>query len=116
MDDTSITDASMNFPGQLRKGTTKLAVLAALERGEVYGYGIRREVFHRTKGVFAINEGALYPLLHTLERRGLVRVRNEEVKGRERRYYTITAKGRRELDLACREWSHLQTSLAALLR
>jgi PadR family transcriptional regulator len=106
----------MNFPGQLRKGTTRLAVLAALDRGEAYGYGIRREVFHRTKGVFAINEGALYPLLHALERRGLVQARNEEVKGRSRRYYKITAKGRRELDLARHEWTHLQKSLDALLR
>lgn len=106
----------MTLLGQLKKGTTRLAVLVALERGEAYGYGIRREVFHRTKGLLAIDEGVLYPLLHALERKGMVRARTEQVKGRERRYYSVTAKGRRELDLARHEWSRLEKSLAALLR
>jgi DNA-binding PadR family transcriptional regulator len=103
----------MNLLGQLKKGTTRLA---ALERGEAYGYGIRREVFHRTRGLFAIDEGVLYPLLHALERKGMVRARIEQVKGRERRYYTLTAKGRRELALARREWRHVRESMDALLR
>ncbi len=77
----------MNPLAQLRKGTTALAVLSALERGEVYGYGIRRETHRRTNGLFAINEGALYPLLHALERKKLVRARLEKVTGRWRRYY-----------------------------
>ena len=106
----------MNLLAQLRKGTTALAVLSALQRGEVYGYGIRRETHHKTKGLFAINEGALYPLLHALERRGLVRARREKVKGRWRRYYGITDKGRRELEVARREWSHLLKSLKLLLQ
>jgi DNA-binding PadR family transcriptional regulator len=106
----------MNLLAQLRKGTTVLAVLSAMERGEVYGYGIRRETHHRTKGLFAINEGALYPLLHALERHRLVRARREKVKGRWRRYYSITANGRRELEVARREWSHLLKSLQVLLR
>jgi DNA-binding PadR family transcriptional regulator len=106
----------MNLLAQLKKGTTVLAVLSALERGEGYGYGIRRDAYRKTNGVFAINEGTLYPLLHSLERRGLVRMRRQEVKGRERRYYGITSKGRRELELARREWSHLLRSVEALLR
>jgi DNA-binding PadR family transcriptional regulator len=106
----------MNLLAQLKKGTTVLAVLSALERGEGYGYGIRRDAYRKTNGVFAINEGTLYPLLHSLERRGLVRARRQEVKGRERRCYGITSKGRRELELARREWSHLLRSVEALLR
>jgi len=106
----------MDLVGQLKKGTTRLAVLAALERGDGYGYGIRREVLHRTKGTFALNEGALYPVLHTLQRKGLVRRRIESVKGRERRYYALTAKGRRELDSARRQWQYVRDSLNALLR
>jgi DNA-binding PadR family transcriptional regulator len=106
----------MNLLAQLKKGTTVLALLSALERGEVYGYGIRRDAYRKTKGLFAINEGALYPLLHSLERRGLVRARREEVRGRGRRYYGITTKGRRELRLARGEWSLLVKSVDALLR
>jgi PadR family transcriptional regulator, regulatory protein PadR len=106
----------MKLLAQLKKGTTVLAVLSTLERGEAYGYGIRRDTYHKTKGLFAINEGALYPLLHSLKRRGLVRARKKEVKGRERRYYGITSKGRGELELARHEWSHLLRSVNALLR
>ena len=106
----------MNPLAQLRKGTTALAVLSALERGEVYGYGIRRETHRRTHGLFAINEGALYPLLHTLERKKLVRARLDKVTGRWRRYYNLTEKGRRELERSRREWTHLLKSLKALLR
>jgi PadR family transcriptional regulator PadR len=72
---------------QLEKGTTALAVLAALERGEVYGYGLRREVAARTNGLFGLNEGALYPLLHGLERKGLIKAHRQKVRGRWRRYY-----------------------------
>jgi DNA-binding PadR family transcriptional regulator len=115
-DDTSVSNVSMNPLAQLRKGTTALAVLAALERGEVYGYGIRRETHRRTNGLFAINEGALYPLLHTMEKKRLVRARGGKVKGRWRRYYHLTEKGRGELERSRREWTHLLKSLKALLR
>jgi PadR family transcriptional regulator PadR len=115
MDDTSVSDVSINTLAQLRKGTTALAVLAALDRGEVYGYGIRREAHHKTKGLFAINEGALYPLLHSLERRKLVCARHRKVKGRWRKYYRITERGRRELDASRRDWERLLRVLKALL-
>ena len=101
---------------QLRKGTTVLAVLAGLERGEVYGYGVRREVHHKTKGLFGLNEGALYPLLHSLERRGLVRARQEKVRGRRRKYYRITERGHRDLAGWRRDWEHLRQALDVLLK
>ena len=105
----------MNPLAQLRKGTTVLAVLAGLERGEVYGYGMRREVHRKTKGIFGLNEGALYPLLHSLERRGLVRARQKKVKGRWRKYYRITERGRRDLLRWRHDWEHLRKVLYVLL-
>jgi PadR family transcriptional regulator PadR len=113
---TSVTEVSMKPLAQLKKGTTVLAVLSALEHGEIYGYGIRREAFLRTKGVFTFNEGSLYPLLHALEENGLVRSRQEKVRGRQRKYYHITERGRRELTAARREWAHLLKALDTLLR
>lgn len=54
---------------QMRKGTTAWIVLAVLEnRDELYGYGLRREAFKKSKGLFPIQEGALYPLLDRMRR------------------------------------------------
>ena len=105
----------MNPLAQLKKGTTVLAVLAGLERGEVYGYGVRREVHRKTKGIFGLNEGALYPVLHSLERRGLVRARHEKVRGRWRKYYRITERGRRDLVCWRHDWEHLRKVFDVLL-
>jgi DNA-binding PadR family transcriptional regulator len=97
MVNTFVTDVSMSVLPKFRRGVTALAALLALDRGETYGYEIRRDAYRRTKGLFTINEGALYPLLHSLPRRGLVRVRQERVKGRWRKYYRLTERGRKEL-------------------
>jgi DNA-binding PadR family transcriptional regulator len=105
----------MALADQLKKGTTMLAVLHALERGPVYAYGLRRETFEKTRGIFGFNESALYPLLHSLERQGLVAASTQRVRGRHRRYYRLTSKGRQTL-IACRhEWKSLLKSLEAIL-
>ena len=101
---------------QLRKGLTTLVVLDALEEGELYGYGLRREVHERTKGLFSFSEGALYPLLHSLQARRLVTARRRIVRGRKRTYYAITRKGQQALDEFRDEWAALQRALVAVLR
>lgn len=72
---TLIAKVLSNMLPKFRTGITVLAVLSALDRQETYGYEIRREVYKRTRGLFTVNEGALYPLLRSLTRRRLVRVR-----------------------------------------
>ncbi len=99
---------------QLKKGVTTLIVLDALEDGELYGYGLRREVFERTKGIFGFSEGALYPLLHSLERKGLVKASRRRVARRWRNYYGITPRGRRALAELRREWKSLLNSLESI--
>ena len=94
---------------------TVLAVLSALDRRETYGYGIRREAYKRTKGVFTVNEGALYQLLRVLARRGLVRVRQGKVSGRDRKYYRLTAAGRKEFSKLRHDWNNSRKTLDALL-
>lgn len=84
---------------KFKRGVTELAVLSALDREETYGYEIRRAAFRKTKGLFTVNEGALYPLLHSFVRSGFVRVRQERVRGRWRKYYRITEHGRKELSV-----------------
>jgi DNA-binding PadR family transcriptional regulator len=100
---------------QIRKGTMAWIVLATLEkRGELYGYGLRREVAVNSKGLFAIKEGPLYPLLKKMERERWLASRRVEVAGRERRYYRIRAPGRQVLAQYRREWRLLSSVLRSL--
>ena len=101
---------------QLRKGLTTLIVLDALEKDKLYGYGLRREVQERSKGLFSFSEGALYPLLHSLAARRLVTAHWRVVGGRKRAYYSITRKGRQALTEFRNEWAALQRALEAMLQ
>ena len=101
--------------GQMTKGTTAWIVLAVLEaHGELYGYGLRREVFEKSRGLFPIKEGSLYPLLHTMKRGGLIQSRREKVKGRWRHSYRIRARGRQVLVDCRRQWELLHSVLDKL--
>lgn len=100
---------------QLRKGLTTLIVLDALEEGEQYGYGLRREVWARTKGWFSFSEGALYPLLHSLRARRLITGQRRNMGGRVRLYYRITPQGQQALNEFRNEWDVLQRVLLAVL-
>jgi len=100
---------------QMRKGTTAWIVLAVLEKsGELYGYGLRREVFEKSNGLFPMKEGPLYPLLDRMERKQWVTSRREKVKGRWRHYYRITVRGRKVLVDSRRQWKLLHSVLDKL--
>jgi PadR family transcriptional regulator, regulatory protein PadR len=104
-----------NLMSQMRKGTTAWIVLAVLaRRGEFYGYGLRHEVFDKSKGLFPIQEGPLYPLLKTMQRKRWVTSRRKTVGGRDRRYYRISPLGRQVLGQYGREWRLLSSVLDAV--
>ena len=86
-------------------GGTAMLVLALLKSGEMYGYQIIEELERRSEQVFRLKEGTLYPLLHGLEKDGLVLARDAEApSGRVRRYYRITSAGLQALEEKEREW------------
>ncbi|MBR1747538.1 MAG: PadR family transcriptional regulator [Clostridia bacterium] len=74
---------------QLKKGLTDVCVLAALKKGESYGYKIVSELFP----CIVLSESTLYPVLRRLEARGEVSSRVEVFSGRVRKYYAITPEG-----------------------
>lgn len=79
-------------------GNTELLVLALLDTEDMYGYQIIKELKVRSENLFALKEGSLYPVLHTMETKRLVTSYEQgNDNGRRRRYYHITQKGRREL-------------------
>jgi len=81
----------------LYKGSLSTIVLKLLsEKGKMYGYQITREVEQLTSGELMVTEGALYPVLHKLEAKGLLSVEMKKVNNRVRKYYNITEKGKKE--------------------
>jgi len=109
---------SQSQMGQMRKGTTTLAILYLLaDLGEpIHGYRIIRELEARSQGIFEFKEGLIYPRLHQMEQEGLLKSRWEGKHGtRRRKLYTITDKGRRQLEAELRQWEAFRQGMSLLL-
>ena len=90
---------------ELKKGSADLLVLALLEREARHGYDLARLITERSGGVLQFHVASLYPLLYRLERKGWIEGRWVEKAGqRRRRYYKLTADGRRVLREQRRSW------------
>ena len=93
-------DAMPRQPQQdeLLKGTLDMLILKTLSVRSLHGYAIVQHIERLSNGVFAVEQGTLYPALQRLQKKGLITARwGESPTGRTARYYTITATGRRRL-------------------
>jgi transcriptional regulator len=89
-----------------RKGSAELLILAALEDDQLHGYDIAREIARKSGGLLAFHVASLYPLLYKLEDRKWIQGRWVEKAGqRRRRYYRLTAEGRRRLVAQRGRWA-----------
>jgi DNA-binding PadR family transcriptional regulator len=85
------------FGGEVRRrDVIPLLVLHLLSRERDYGNRLIEEIEGITEGVISVNPNTIYPLLRELEGRGMIEGRWEHPDRRTRRYYSITAAGRRE--------------------
>jgi len=95
----------MKINKELLKGSTNILILSLLQRNEMYGYEIIKEMQLKSSGVFEFKEGTLYPILHSLEEENLVEsFWKEGENSRKRKYYKITQKGREALKEKKDEW------------
>ena len=95
----------MNIKKEMTKGSSALLVLSVLENKEMYGYQIVKEIEMRSKFVFSLKEGTLYPILHAFEKDGYVESYWEGKEGeRRRKYYHLTRKGIKVLNENREEW------------
>jgi PadR family transcriptional regulator len=84
------------FDRELKKGSAEILILSLVAARPRHGYEISKLIESRSDGVVRFNVASLYPLLYRLEERGLVEGRWVEKAGqRRRRYYRITAAGRK---------------------
>lgn len=98
----------------LKKGTAELLILAQLEDAPSHGYEIAQRIEARSRGSVSFHVASLYPILYRLERRGLIAGRWVEKAGqRRRRYYTLTANGRKVLAEQRKTWSAFMQAVQA---
>ena len=102
----------MKFESQLLKGIAPVVVLEILSRGQMYGYELSQAVEQRSSNILTLGKGTLYPLLYNLEAKKLVKGKWETTdSGRNRRYYSITSKGKEYLAKQKAELRELTTGL-----
>ena len=94
-----------------------MLILASLAGGRRHGYEIGLFVEERSDGHFKFNHGTLYPILHNLEKQGLIKGGWEkEGSKRQRKYYTLTARGKRYARDRVRLWGDFTERLLAITR
>ena len=90
---------------ELKKGSAELLILSLVEAQPRHGYDIGNLIERRSKGALRFNVASLYPLLYRLEKRGWIQGRWVEKPGqRRRRYYRLTAEGRKVLAAQRDSW------------
>ena len=95
-----------NWTTQLRKGLLELCILNVIRETSLYGYEIVRHL-RQIKGL-VIREGTIYPILSRFKREGLVETSiRESSEGPPRKYYRLTAAGRRQLDRMNQAWQEI---------
>ncbi len=101
---------------ELLKGTLDILVLKALSWGPLHGYGVSRWIRQTTGDVLQVEEGALYPALRRMERKGWLEARwGVTETNREARFYTLTAEGGRRLEAGVRDWGRYADAMARVL-
>lgn len=106
----------MRFDRELLKGNTATVVLAILAEGPLHGYQIAKEMRRRSDDALQLGQGVLYPILHRLEDRGLIRGEWEQSTGTpSRKRYAITKAGAAELNSRRTEWAAFSKAMAKVL-
>lgn len=102
---------------KLIPGTVDFLVLKALAEGPLHGYDVARWVRETTRGVLTLEEGALYTALHRMERRRWLRSEwGLSESNRRAKYYSLSAKGRVQLEAQSRDWAEYARAIRRVLR
>jgi len=100
---------------RLLTGSLEMMMLEVLSQEASYGYEIVQTVVTRSGGRFELKEGSLYPALHRLERQKLISSYWSEYEGRRRKYYKLTAAGRKSLVAKREQWESFASGINGVL-
>ena len=99
----------------LISGSMTMLLLSLLGEKDMYGYEMIDTLRQKSNNVFELKAGTLYPLLHGLEEKGLLKAYEQEVTGKTRKYYSITKEGRKLLENKKAEWMEYQVAVTNVL-
>jgi transcriptional regulator len=103
--------------GDLVQGTLDMLVLKSLGRGAKHGYSVAEWIQQTSDSVLRVEEGALYPALHRLELKGLLRSEwGTSENNRRAKYYSLTAAGRKHLAAETEHWGRMTAAIARVLQ
>ncbi len=104
-------------PVDLPQGTLDLLILKTVASGPEHGWAIAKRIGKLSDEVLQIRQGSLYPALHRLERRGLIRARwGTSDNNRRARFYELTAAGKSRVEQETDQWSRLTLAVDAVLQ
>jgi PadR family transcriptional regulator len=102
---------------ELKRGSAELLILALLEEGDRHGYDLARLIDERSLGEISFHAASLYPTLYRMEEKDLIDGRWVEKAGqRRRRYYRLTAAGRKTLASQRNVWESFFEALSRVAR
>ncbi len=102
---------------ELLQGTLDLLILRTLLLGPTHGHAIAKAIEFRSDDVLQVEQGSLYPALHRLIKRGWISVQDGTSENNRRaKFYRLTAKGRRQLEVETGKWDKLAGAIARILR
>jgi transcriptional regulator len=100
----------------LPQGTLDLLILRTLALGPQHGWAISERVQQMSSDALRIQQGSLYPALHRLERRGLIKARwGTSENNRRAKYYELSKNGRQQLEVEKDAWEKLTAAVAQVL-
>ena len=99
----------------LMSGSLTMLLLRLLEEKDMYGYEMIDTLRKKSCNVFELKAGTLYPLLHGLEEKGLLKAYEQEYVGKTRKYYSITKEGRGVLEAKKAEWNEYKSAVTNVL-
>jgi PadR family transcriptional regulator PadR len=100
----------------LLQGTLDLLILRTLRAGPQHGWAISERIQQISGDVLRVNQGSLYPALHRLEHKGWIGAEwGVSELGRRARFYSLTADGRKQLDLETETWTRFTAAIGRVL-
>ena len=99
----------------LVSGSMTMLILKLLSEKDMYGYEMIDTLRQKSQNVFELKAGTLYPLLHSLEEKGLLVVYEQEVGGKTRKYYSLTNQGGKLLEKKKEEWKKYSEAVLNVL-
>lgn len=107
----------MSKPSDLVQGTLDMLILKILALEPMNGWAISQRLKQISSDVLGVSDGSLYPALHKLEHRGLIRAQwKPSENNRRAKFYSLTTVGRKQLEKETATWNRVSTAISSIVR